>query len=350
MKVSKKLVLQEAVEIRDFTNKNKQLPKYATISNSEFQPSQYCYLMSKLLSKMSLPTISKIVVKEPTQSWGDNFNNVKIYTTDYLDIAKRVTSYIETHKQAPNYASYNGKKIKFELYTYCFSKILSYYKKNNRLPNYCTFNSADVQVNKTTTTNTKKNTNTSTSSSKKSTKKNNCTNPYTSTPHPTKKGCNEMGQNTNYFCGVSAIHKILRKFGITKYSQKTLAKWAGTTTNGTDHRGIETCIAKVSKETGIKLTCQWYNFSDLGYDKLAKIICQSNKDALIHLNYRNKYGHYEVINQINTNTNTLKILNSLGDKCTSSCFCGYVETRSFATQKQYINGISQKSVLIVTKG
>lgn len=349
MKASKKLILQEAVEIRDFTNKNKQLPKYATISGSQFTPPQYCYVMSKLLSKMSLPTISKVVVKNPTQSWGDNFSNVQILKNDYIDIAKRVSSYIETHNQAPNYATYNGKNIKFELYTYCFAKILSYYKENNRLPNYCTFNSADLQNNKTTTTNTKKTTVTSTSSSKNTTKKDNCTNPYTSSPHPTKTGCNQMGQNTNYFCGVSALHKTLKKLGITNYTQETLSKWAGTTTKGTDHKGLETAIAKVSKESGIKLTCKWYNFSELGFEKLGKMICQPNQDAIIHLNYRNQYGHYEVINQIDVINKNLKILNSLGNKC-GSCFCGYEETRTFATEKQYINGISQKSVLIVTKG
>ncbi len=349
MKVSKKLILQEAIEIRNFTNKNKQLPKYATIANSQFTPSQYCYVLSKLISKMSLPTISKIVVKEPSNSTGDAFNNVQINQNDYIDIAKRVSEYIETNKQAPNYASYKNKNIRFELYTYCFAKILSYYKENNRLPNYCLFNSSDIKYNNTTTTNTKKTSTTSISSSKNTAKKDNCTNPYKSSPHPTKTGCNQMGQNTNYYCGVSALHKVLRKFGITKFTQNDLAKVAGTTQKGTDHQGLETAIAYVSKNTGIKLTAKWYNFSELGFEKLGKMICKDNVDAIIHLNYRNKYGHYEVINEINTPTNMLKVLNSLGDKC-GTCYCGYVENRSSSTEKQYINGISQKSVLLITKG
>ena len=348
MKVSKRLIIQEAKEIKGFTDKNKKLPKYATIDNSQFSPSQYCYLLSKQISKMSLPTIKKVQVKEPSNPTGDNVD-FKMLRVDYIDLAKRVSTYIENNRQAPNYAKYKDKKIEFKLYTYCFAKILSFYKENNYLPNYCTFNSKDIQYTATTTTNTKKTTTTPISTNKKTTKKNNCSNPYTSSPHPTKTGCNEMGQNTAYFCGVSAIHKTLRKFGITKYSQETLAKWAGTTTKGTDHKGIETCIAKVSKETGVKLSCKWYNFSELGFEKLAKTICQPNKDAIVHLNYRNKYGHYEVINQINTKNNSTKILNSLGNRC-GKCYCGYVENRTFSTEKQYINGISQKSILIITKG
>ncbi len=350
MKVSKRLILNEAVEIRNFANKNKQLPKYATINNSQFSPSQYCYLLSKLISKMSLPTISKIVVKDPSNPMGDTIKDLKMMKNDYVDLAKRVTTYIEKNNQAPNYALHNGKEIRFELYCYCFAKIVSYYKENNRLPNYCLFNSSDIQYPKLNSNSSKTTTSTSTSTTKKTTKKNNCTNPYTSKPHPTKQGCNEMGQNNNYYCGVSALHKVLRKFGITQFTQSDLAKIAGTTQRGTDHQGLETAIAYVSKKTGVKLTAKWYYFSDLGFEKLGKMICKSNVDAILHLNYRNKYGHYEVLNEINTSNNMLKVLNSLGNKCGSSCFCGYVENRSFGTEKQYISGISQKSVLIITKG
>ena len=48
--------------------------------------------------------------------------------------------------------------------------------------------------------------------------------------------------------------------------------------------------------------------------------------------------------------NTLKILNSLGDNCGGNTYCGYIETRSKSTQKQYINGISQKSVAYLYNG
>ena len=345
MKVTRKLIIQEAKEIRDFTNRNKTLPKYATINGSQFTPPQYSYVLAKQVSKINTTNLDKRTVKEPTKPVGDTIDTI-IYKKDYLDLASRVATYIEQHNQAPNYAKYGDKRIRFELYTYCFSKILAFYKENNYLPNYCLFKSKDLQNTKTTTTTNKKTTNTSTSTN---TKTNNCTNPYKSNGHPSKSGCDEMGQNTNYYCGVSALHKVLRKFGITKYSQSTLAKWAGTTQKGTDHHGLESAIAKVSKETGIKLTCQWYNFSELGFEKLGKLICQQNKDAIIHLYYRNKYGHYEVINQIDLTDKNLKVLNSLGDKCNKGCFCGYVENRTFATEKQYITGISQKSVLIITK-
>ena len=349
MKISKKLILNESKEIRDFIDKNKKLPTYATIDGSKLTPAQYSYMMAKQISSMKLDGIEKITVKEAVSPVGDKIST-NVLKARYVDMANRMVKYVEQNKVAPNYVTIDGKiRARFELYTYCFAKILAYYKENNTLPNYCIFNSTDIKYNLTTASNTKKTTAQSTSTTKKTTKKDNCTNPYTSSPHPTNSGCNGMGQNTNYFCGVSALHKMLKKFGITKFSQNQLAKWAGTTTNGTDHNGLETAVAKVSKETGIKLTCKWYHFSDLGFEKLAKMICKPNQDALVHLYYRNKYGHYEVINQIDMKNSTLKVLNSLGNKC-GQCYCGYVENRTFATEKQYINGISQKSILIVIKG
>ena len=186
------------------------MPKYATIDNSQFTIPQYCYLLAKQISKMSLPTIGKITVKEPSQSWGDTFKNVKIDRTNYTDIAKRVASYIEVHNQAPNYATYNKKNIKFELYTFCFAKILAYYKENNSLPNYCEFNSADLQNAKSTTSTAKKTATTSTSSSKKVAKKDNCTNPYVSEPHllTTVAG---LGQNYHWDCSANSVQQALKK-------------------------------------------------------------------------------------------------------------------------------------------
>lgn len=364
MKVSKKLILNEAVEIRDFVNKNKQLPKYATISNSQFSQSQYCYILAKLINKMSLPTISKITVKEPSNPTGDAFNNVKIVEKDYVDIAKRVTAYIETHKQAPNYASYNSKNIRFELYTYCFAKILSYYKENNRFPNYCTFNSADVQVNKTTSTNTKKNTNTSTSSSKNTTKKDNCTNPYVSEPHllTTKEG---LGQNYHWDCSANSVQQALKKLSGKTISEDVLIKIGGVTTKGVGHDGINTMIEWFNRKYGTKYKVTWKNFSDLGktrdarFEALGKLICKPNVAVICHIGYQDSgskvggttFGHYEVLDKVNTKTKYVRALNSLGNQINKNAFYGHLQDRSFEVQANYFAKTpgGQKAVCIISK-
>ena len=67
-----------------------------------------------------------------------------------------------------------------------------------------------------------------------------------------------------------------------------------------------------------------------------------------HLLYRNQWGHYEVPKSVGDSN--LSILNSLGSSCGSGTYCGYIETRSKSTQRSYMNGISQKSIAILTQG
>ena len=85
----------------------------------------------------------------------------------------------------------------------------------------------------------------------------------------------------------------MKKFGITKYDEKTIAGWCGTTTRGTDHNGILTAIAKISKNTGIPLTASWKNFSDMGktdnerFINIAKLLCQKDVAIIWHIAYVN---------------------------------------------------------------
>lgn len=178
---------------------------------------------------------------------------------------------------------------------------------------------------------------------------------YTSSPHYESSGCNKLGQCTGYWCACVSFSQLLRKWGITKYSQKTIAGYMGTTTAGTGHWGIETGIAHIAKLEGLNLKVEWKNFSDLGttqkerFKKLGEIFSNPNKGVIVHDLYRNQFGHYETLKTINTNKGNVVILNSLGNKCNSPAYCGYLETRSYGTMASYLSGISQKSICIVTK-
>ena len=130
--------------------------------------------------------------------------------------------------------------------------------------------------------------------------------------------------------------------------QYPIAKWAGTTTSGTSHAGLETAVAMFNKTYGFNLKVQWKNLSDLGWSGVKKILESSNQDIVFHNLYRNQWGHYEVANSISGST--VNTQNSLGSMCTSSCYCGYIEYRSTGTFAQYMSGISQKSLMIITRG
>lgn len=318
-----------ADKIKKYVERNKKIPNSIEINEKKYTKTECLYSLGYAINHLKEDFIIKTgkIASNPVKS----IINENIYENDYKDQAKRLCQFIKQNSQAPNYImSVKSKtKISPDLELFAFAKIIAYYYTNKRLPNYCSYNSNDLKIaNKSTT--------------------NNCSNPYKSSPHPTKSGCDAMGQNTGYYCGVCALQHSLYKFGIA-VSQSQLAKWAGTTASGTSHDGIRTAVAMVNKKYNVNIGVDEKNFSDLGITGLAKLICQKNKDAIIHLLYRDKWGHYESINEINVKTNLFKILNSLGNKCGSSCYCGYVEERSLSTQKRYISGISQKSVIILTK-
>ena len=178
---------------------------------------------------------------------------------------------------------------------------------------------------------------------------------FTNTKLCEKTGGDCLGQINQYVCGPHAIKQAIRRFGITKYTEEQIAGYAGTTTKGTGHSGLETALYHIARMEGINLSVEWKNFSDLGstskerWRKYGDLMTDEDTAVFHHEFYRNQYGHYSVIKQVNTNSNLLVVANSLGNRCGRPAYCGYMENRGFGTQEQYLRGISQKSICIIRK-
>lgn len=373
VKVKASSILTEAVQIKSFVEKNKELPKTCTLNDGQtFDIYDMSFLMARLLlnTRAEMFNVNKDIQKYNTGKYADKLNNVKVSNSRYMDMVSRFVAYCSKNSRVPSNILVSGEygSSSFELFTYCLAKIVAFYHKNNTLPSYCIFNKADIQANKKTSPNTKKTTSTSTSNKVKTVKKvkGNCENPYTSKPHYTSSGCNRLGQCTGYYCGPHSIHQAIRKYGITKYSEKTLAGWCGTTTNGTDHQGISTCIAKVGKANNIKLTATWKNFSDMGktnterFKNIAKLICDPKVAVIWHIAYVNggngtsgkKFGHYEYIDKINISTEYVRALNSLGDKLGNGSYTGKLQDRPYKVQSYFALNTpgGQPALCIIRKG
>lgn len=338
--MKKQNIISESKQIKNYYEKYKKMPLTNTYENGQVLAIySSTYLMAEQIKNWTSNEVKlQDVIRYNQNTLRDSINE-KVMKEDYLKMIKNFIDYCKAHRRVPTYITTQKTKTKvsFELFTYCLSKIIVYYAENKALPNYCIFNKADVQANKS-------NEKTPTKKPVKST----CNPPYKSLPINSSQGCDAMGQNTSYYCGVAALQKVLYKLGI-KISQKELASVAGTTTSGTSHQGIRTAVEYAARKHKVKLTVKEYNFSELGFEKLGKLICQPNKDAIVHLYYRLKYGHYEKIKTIDPDARQLEVVNSLGAKCSKGCYCGYIETRSFSTEKSYINGIGQKSIILITR-
>lgn len=269
--------------------------------------------------------------------------NKNLPLATFKDMLKRYNDYVKTKGKEPNimYVDFNNpyEYVSLKQFSDTNRRYEEYVKKNGQEPKYMTVNksvSSSTTTNQTTSSNTNK------------TK-------FTVTTYCESSGGDCLGQITGYHCGPHSIKQVLRKFGIKGYSEKTIGIYAGTTTAGTGHGGLETAIAKIAKNEGITLKVTWKNFSDLGntqkerFKKLGELMTASNTAVFWHEYYRNAYGHYSFAKTINLDSSSNIIPNSLGSKCKSPAYCGYMETRSFSTQVSYFRGISQKSICIITK-
>lgn len=263
----------------------------------------------------------------------------------WLDMKTRHETYVKEKGKEPHIC-YIDKENPYQYITNIkYKDILSRYNQyissNGRKPNF-------VYINYPKTITTTPHPTTSTTSNSNKTY-------YLSTPHFIGNGCNKLGQCNSYNCGPHSLHQCLCKLGVEKYSELTLASWAGTTTSGTGHSGLNTALKQVNNKLGKTFKLTWMNFSDLGsttserFKALGEKIQDANTDAIIHSLYRNKYGHYEVIKSINTKTSTVQVLNSLGTKSNGK-YNGYIENRSFNTFASYIANTSggQPSIGLIT--
>ena len=355
-KVKFKTIEKISKKIKEHVEHDHKLPATVTVDNVKYDYPTCAYLIAEAVVSPGKDVELLKMGKAPAHT-GETVD-LKLSTNEYKSLAKNLLTFMKpkVHRRLPNFLTCKGKKVKQRVFIYSFAKIIVFYAANNRLPTSCKFKTSETVA---------KSTNTSTSSKSKtsnSTKKSNCINPYTSKPHYTGSGCNALGQCTPYYCGPHSIHQGLRKFGITSISESTLAGWAGTTTSGTDHDGLNTAIKKAAKKAGINVDIKWYNFSDLGktvkerFATLAKMICKKNVFAFTHIGYQcsgecssgTVYGHYEMLDKIDVKNQEVRALNSLGNHCGSG-YCGHLQWRSFSLEAHFISNISQKSICVVTK-
>lgn len=160
----------------------------------------------------------------------------------------------------------------------------------------------------------------------------------------TNQGGGYLGQRTGYTCGPHSLMQCIHRLTGEDVSEMELASVAGTTSDGTDHEGLETALDWFNRTYGYNLKMEWKNFSEVGFEGTQQAI--DNGACFHHILYRNEWGHYEVPKW--TNGDPIYVLNSLGDSCGDG-YCGYIEERSRSEHQEYINGISQKSVCIITR-
>ena len=330
-------IKQMAASIKTYAETNKTIPAIITVNNKKYSYGQVAYILSYAINNIKKPAQVFTVNNAPKPA-GQKVNE-NILASDYKDVAKRTATFIESKKTCPNYVATKKSKTKLHPKTliYMLARIIVYYYSKKTMPKAANANSSLFESTKTTTKS-------STKASAQSTIK--------LKAYLTDEGCSGMGQCTGYYCGCNSLQQCFYRLTGIHVSESTIASVAGTTTDGTDHDGLNTAVAWFNNKYNKNIKITWKNFSDLGSSNTARwnaLQSYINKGAVFcHIMYRNQWGHYEVPYKVRDDD--LLILNSLGDSCGSGTYCGYIETRSKSSQYSYISGISQKSIAILTNG
>ncbi|MGC9516804.1 MAG: transglutaminase domain-containing protein [Methanomicrobiales archaeon] len=144
-------VKDAASRVKSFIESYNRLPSYVTVSGKQISMSDFLYLLVSSVLQVdqgtSVPMKFASLGEAPNPS-GD-IVSANIDKSEYLDVAGRLKTFMESYNRSPNYAIYSAGKVKFDYVVYSFSKIMDFYKSNGRLPNYAildtkTMGSSDV--------------------------------------------------------------------------------------------------------------------------------------------------------------------------------------------------------------
>ena len=360
IKIKKIDIIKEATEIKNYIETNKKLPNYCTIQGNQYTPYTVAYLISRTIANLKADTFNIKAIGKSNQGFSTKLSENCSKTT-YLDMINRFNEYCNKNGRVPAYVITIKNKADFTTYLYGVCKILNYYKENKVLPNSCLFTSSYIDVNEKTVTKTKNNNTQSTSTSKKTSGKSKI---YTSKPHLLTTA-EDLGQKFPYSCGANLLQQLLKKLLGVTIPETTLMSWAGTTTAGTSHSGLETAIAIAAKKYKANLKVTWKNFSSMGktiderFEAVGKLMSQPNIAVGWHIGYQDSgekatgtiFGHYEGVDKINTVNKRVRALNSLGYKVNTNAYQGHLQWRPYSLQATYAANTpgGQPALMIVIK-
>lgn len=131
-------ISDSAGDVKNSIETNKTLPTSVTVDNQQVTPSQFLYLLAQGLQKVNKSssnpaTVTLKSVTAPT-SPSESVTSGSLLKTEYLSIANKITTFVDTYGRLPNYVTTSLGKMRYENLVYTLSKVMNYYDTYNRLP------------------------------------------------------------------------------------------------------------------------------------------------------------------------------------------------------------------------
>ncbi|MGB9978612.1 chitobiase/beta-hexosaminidase C-terminal domain-containing protein [Methanobacterium sp.] len=114
------------------------------ISGNNVNMSNYLGLSTSAILNINKSSNTAITIKSfgGASSPSENITSKTVSKAEYLNMANRVRTYMDTNGRAPNYVTTStGSTIRYESMIYMFSQVLSYYNANKALPSNITVKS-----------------------------------------------------------------------------------------------------------------------------------------------------------------------------------------------------------------
>ncbi|WP_321421321.1 pseudomurein-binding repeat-containing protein [uncultured Methanobacterium sp.] len=152
-------IADAAVNVKAYIESNKCLPSTVSVAGVSVNIAQYLYLAAQASIQINSGSTSEITLPTLTVPAGfsEEMTSGKVNQADYLDLASRIVSYMDSNGQAPIYGLNGLGKISYQSLVYMYTRVLAYSDTNDALPNYVVvkpWSSANIPINGTSTTGT----------------------------------------------------------------------------------------------------------------------------------------------------------------------------------------------------
>ena len=145
-------IINASGTVKSYVETNHKLPNSATISGNQVNMPQYLKLSTAAVTNInrnsSMPIAIQKIGAAPAPS--EKATSGMIKKTEYLDIANRVNSFMNTNGKAPNNVKSSEGNIRYESLVYMYSEILNSYNINGILPDLIITDPWSVVSNKNT--------------------------------------------------------------------------------------------------------------------------------------------------------------------------------------------------------
>ncbi|MBF4469087.1 MAG: hypothetical protein ISP01_06750 [Methanobrevibacter arboriphilus] len=129
-----------AEDVARYTYDNSKIPKSVTINGKTVKDEDYLNMLTNTVVKISNGNKAGSSIPSRSAPTGPSGTSGGTLTkSQYITMAKNINSFYSSNKCAPNYATINGKNVRYESLVYGYSKVLYAYERDGTLPSEMSF-------------------------------------------------------------------------------------------------------------------------------------------------------------------------------------------------------------------